>query len=219
MNENRSFHVALLFSILVHSVFFTGVPRMPFLPSRKATEQLKITYYKIKKEPKKEAVSKKSPPILEKLPEIKKEEILKKPKAPAKAKVQTGPSSRRVIAIKKQKEKRFETVVKEEQDEVKRATYISYYRAVREKIRQHADRNYPKRRSLEEGEVHLFFVVSSSGELLQVAVLDKKSVPDSLLRSIAINSVKDASPFPIFPKGMRQYQLTFNVVISFELNR
>jgi len=219
MNENRSFHLALLFSIVAHSIFFTGVPRLSFLPSRKATEQLKITYYKIKEEPKKEAISKTAPPILEKLPEIKKEEILKKPRPPVKNKTRDRPSSRRVIVVKKQKEKKFETVIKEEQDEVKRATYISYYRAVREKIRQRADRNYPKRRSLGEGEVYLSFVVSSNGELLQVAVLDKKSATDSLLRRIAINSVRDASPFPAFPKGMRQYQINFNVIISFELNR
>ena len=50
-------------------------------------------------------------------------------------------------------------------------------------------------------------------------IIDRRSADDSLLRNIAINSVKDASPFPVFPQGMNQYQITFNVIISFELNK
>ena len=62
----------------------------------------------------------------------------------------------------------------------------------------------------------LSFVVASSGELLLVKVIDERSARSPTLRKIAINSVRDASPFPSFPKGMSQYQITFNVIISFE---
>lgn len=220
MLENRIFQVSLLVSVLIHSVFFLGIPRMPFFPSRRSLESLKITYYRIKELPKKKTIPRKgAEPIARKLPEIKKEEILKPPRPAKKRTKKTEAKRRHVSAVEKAKEKKFETVIKEEQDDARKATYISYYRAVREKIRQYADRNYPRRRRLGAGEVFLSFVVASSGELLQVRVIDKGSTNDALLRNIAINSIRDASPFPSFPKGMGQYQITFNIIISFELNR
>jgi len=87
---------------------------------------------------------------------------------------------------------------------------------VREKIRRFADENYPGFRNLGKGEVYVSFVVTSSGELLQVRVVDDKSINNTVLRNIAVNSVRDASPFPTFPEGMGQYRITFNVIISFE---
>jgi len=196
---------------------FLGLPRLSFLPSRRSLENIKITYHKIKEKPTREKKTlKKTGPSLRKLPEIKKEEILRPPKAAAKKITKSKPRRKVVARREAAKEKKFETVVKEEQDDSKRATYISYYRAVREKIRQRADKKYPKKRNLAEGEVFLSFVVASSGELLQIRIVDEKSTRASSLRNMAINSVRDASPFPPFPKGMGQYQITFNVIISFE---
>jgi len=215
MADNKTLQLALLISILAHSVFFLGMPVMPFLPSKRSMESLKITYYKIKEMPEKKTMARKrAEPIARKLPEIKKEDILE-PAKPAKPRAE----ARRIVPGKKAEEKKFETVIKEEADEAKKATYISYYRTVRERIRQHADRNYPRRRGLGEGDVFLSFVVASSGELLQAGVVDRKSTDNPTLRRIAIDSIRDSSPFPPFPKGMGQYQITFNVIISFELNR
>lgn len=224
MDNSRSFQFALLVSILIHSVFFLTLPHMPFTPSKRSLEKIKIIYYKIKEKPpvKKVIMAKVEEPIVQKLPDIKKEDILKPEPLKAKAEQKQekkAPSVVKNIKETKVKEKEFEAVVKEEQDARKKATYISYYKAVREKIRRYADRNYPKNRNLGEGEVFLSFVIASSGELLQVKVVDEKSIQYPSLRNIAINSIRDASPFPPFPKGMSQYQITFNVIISFELNR
>ncbi|MBU3910971.1 MAG: TonB family protein [Candidatus Omnitrophica bacterium] len=192
---------------------------MPFTPSERALKKIEITYYEIK-EPavKKESASKKSDPVLNKLPDIKKEEILNPPKPIAKKPTEAKQPVKPVAEIIEAKEKTFEKVVEEEKDDAKKATYISYYKAVREKIRQHADRNYPIRKRVGRGEIFISFVVASSGELLRVKIIDEKSVDDRTLRGIAMNSIREASPFPPFPKGMRQYQITFNIVISFELN-
>jgi len=217
MSENRAFKFALLASILFHSVFFLTVPEMPFMPTRRSLEKIKITYYKIKEEPEKKKISsRKKKPIVRKLPKVTKEQVLKPPKDLAKKSRKAKREKRTTVALEKVKEKKFETVVKEEKDKRKKATYINYYRAVRERIRKHADRNYPKNRDLGEGEVFLNFIVSSSGELLQVRVVNRKSVKNPELREIAIDSVRDASPFPPFPKGMSQYRITFNLIISFE---
>lgn len=218
MPENKSFQLAVLVSVLLHSMLFMGLPRMPFLPSKRSLQTLEISYYKIKEMPKKQAIAKKAKPIVKKLPKVTKEDILN-PRAAAKNVKKAKQTPRQMTALKDAKEKTFAKVVEEEQDDAKKATYISYYRAVREKIRSWADRNYPKNKKLAEGEVFLSFIVASSGELLQVMVVDEKSVASRFLRKIAINSIRDASPFPSFPKGMEHYQITFNVIISFELNK
>ena len=217
MYDGKSFKIAVLISILIHSALFFSVPNLSFFPSKRSLENLKITYYKIKQEPKLKTVAKKkTEPIAEKLPEIKKEELLRPPK-PAKEEVKkVERAASHVKPVEKKEEKKFEAVVKEEKDDAKKATYISYYRAVREKIKQYADGNYLRNRRLGEGEVFLSFVVASSGELLQVKVVTERSVDDPLLRNIGMNSIRDASPFSSFPKGMSQYQITFNVIIAFE---
>jgi len=217
MPENKSFQFAILISILFHFVVFVGAPQMSFFPSRKSLDTIKITYYKIKEPPAK-LVGIKPQTIAPKLPDIKKEEILK-PAPDKTSEAVKKTESKPPETIKEVKEKRFEAIVNEEEDNAKKATYISYYRSVREKIRYYADKSYLRERSTGQGEVFLSFVVASSGELLQVRIIEARSVEDSLLRNIAINSIRDASPFPSFPAGMNQYQITFNVIISFELNK
>ena len=220
MAENKSFQLAVLVSVLLHSMLFIWLPHMPFLPSRRSLQTMEISYYKIKEMPEKQTIAKKAEPIVKKLPKVTKEDILKPPPRAAAKKVRKAEQEpRQMTALKDAKEKTFARVVEEEQDDAKKATYISYYRAVREKIREWADRNYPKNKKLAEGEVFLSFIVTSSGELLQVMVVDEKSVASRFLRNIAINSIRDASPFPSFPKGIGHYQITFNVIISFELNK
>lgn len=223
MPDNRTFKFALIASVLAHSVFFLAAPHMPFTPAKRAFEKIEITYYKIKELPVKNKPETKKAEIkprpLKKLPDIKKEDILRPPKPVAEKPREARAPVKPVAEAVKVKEKTFEKVIEEEKDTAKKATYISYYKAVREKIRQYADRNYPSNRRLGEGEVFLSFVVASSGELLKVKVIDERSSDNRMIRDIAINSIREASPFPSFPIGMGQYQITFNIIISFELNR
>ncbi len=245
MYENKSLQLAVLISIFLHFTIFLSAPYMGVLHEKQPLNPIKVAYFKIEEHPEK-LIGQKSeklagqkpespyhqvlPPMSpEALPEVRKEDIINPPLEPQPAEKQaqvkkeeptvetigSGSGSRAVIGGKG---KKFETVVNDEKDSGKKATYIGYYRLVREKIRYYADRNYIKAGSASQGEVFLSFVVTSSGELLHIMIIDRRSADDSLLRNIAIDSVKDASPFPAFPQGMNQYQITFNVVISFELN-
>lgn len=210
---------------------------MGVLPERHPIEPIKVAYLNPEevreKEPPKKIFGQKPgpyafPPVApEALPDVRKEDIANQPLEPRplnkpeqirkeEPTIETiGLGGRAVIGAKG---KKFETVVNDEKDVGKKATYIGYYRLVREKIRYYADKNYIKERSTSQGEVFLSFVVTSSGELLHIMIIDKRSAADPLLRNIAIDSVRDANPFPAFPQGMNQYQITFNVIISFELN-
>jgi TonB family protein len=99
-------------------------------------------------------------------------------------------------------------------DKINNASYISYYQIVREKIRRAAYQNYTR---TETGEVYLSFIISTEGYLREVRLVEEKSSFSPYLREIALRSIKEASPFPDFPKELDYPQLTFNVVISFEI--
>ena len=231
MSDNKPLQLAFLISMLLHFAIFLSAPYTGALPKKSPVKPIKVAYFKVKEQPKKVIGQKPGvgapyvlPPMApEALPEVRKEDIANpplpffKPEPKDQPTVETiGTSSRAVIGAKG---KKFETVVNDEKDSGRKATYIGYYRSVREKIRYYADRNYLKEGSASQGEVFLSFVVAASGELLHIIIIDAKSIEDPLLRNIAIDSIRDASPFPAFPQGMNQYQVTFNVVISFELNK
>ncbi len=93
-------------------------------------------------------------------------------------------------------------------------SYISYYQVVREKIRRAAYQNYTRG---ETGEVYLSFVISRDGYLKDVRLVEEKSVNNPYLRAVALRSVKDVVPLPDFPKDLDYAQLSFNIVISFEV--
>ncbi len=93
-------------------------------------------------------------------------------------------------------------------------SYISYYQIVREKIRRSAYQNYTHNQT---GEVYISFIISNDGFIKDVRILEEKTSALDYLKSIALKSVKDASPFPNFPKELNYPQLSFNIIISFEI--
>ena len=99
-------------------------------------------------------------------------------------------------------------------EKINNPSYISYYQLIREKIKRAAYQNYT---SSEVGEVYLSFIVSSDGYIRQARLVEEKSSPSAYLREIAMNSISSASPFPDFPKELDYPQLSFNVIISFEV--
>ncbi|MCU0665995.1 MAG: TonB family protein [Candidatus Omnitrophica bacterium] len=101
-----------------------------------------------------------------------------------------------------------------DQDKIKNPSYINYYQLVREKIRRAAYHNYVR---TETGEVYTSFIVANNGQINDVHVISEKSSASAYLGQIAIKSVREAGPFPSFPKELDYPQLSFNVIISFEL--
>ncbi len=213
MTETRSFQYALLISLLLHSILFARFPNVPFLPSRRVLEKIEVTYFKIQEPQRSQQVTRRSQTIAKKLPEIKKEEILES-KAQDKSKA-------KLEKLNEKKETSIESKPKESgevSEEIKKKPiYISYYRAIRERIKDCADRKFLKARNFPEGEVYLSFVVASNGELLELRVIDERSAENLFLKKAASESVREASPFPPFPEELNQSQINFNVIISFEL--
>ncbi|MDD2752621.1 MAG: energy transducer TonB [Candidatus Omnitrophica bacterium] len=92
--------------------------------------------------------------------------------------------------------------------------YISHSQIVREKIKRCLYQNYNR---TETGQVYLSFLLSKDGFLKNVQLSEEKSSHSGYLRQIALQSIRDAAPFPDFPKGLDYDELSFNVVISFEI--
>lgn len=93
-------------------------------------------------------------------------------------------------------------------------SYITYYQIVREKIRRSAYQNYTHN---ETGKVYISFVTSNDGFIKDTRMIEEKTTANDYLKSIALKSVRDASPFPNFPKELDYPQLSFNIIISFEI--
>ncbi len=93
-------------------------------------------------------------------------------------------------------------------------SYINYYQIVREKIRRSAYQNFTHN---ETGEVYISFIISNDGLIKDVRLVGEKTSANDYLKNIALSSVNDASPFPNFPKELDYPQLSFNIIISFEI--
>ncbi|MDP8265542.1 MAG: hypothetical protein P9M07_01205 [Candidatus Aceula meridiana] len=101
-----------------------------------------------------------------------------------------------------------------EAQQIKNPLYLDYYKEVRSSIRERAYVNYQQ---FDSGEVYLAFIVEASGELKQIRIIEERTKANQYLRRVSVQSVKEASPFPPFPEELKYPELSFNVVISFEV--
>ena len=92
--------------------------------------------------------------------------------------------------------------------------YVSYYQVIRERMMQKLKNLY--RYHYRKGDVHLLFNLRSDGSLTRFDIDRAKSTKDKTLVNIVTTSLKQASPFPHFPKGLDIPDVSFNVVISFK---
>ncbi|MBI3991252.1 MAG: TonB family protein [Candidatus Omnitrophica bacterium] len=227
MASDKTFVIALIVSIIVHGAVFLQNPSLNLnifnkdkkepttevsylKPSRKDKESPKeIT---TKKEPFSKLASKITANKMSPPPFIDKENIFNKSKGAISQKLVFAKpvfSKPDIIAVK-----RKITLPPVDLDKINNPSYISYYQIVREKIRRSAYQNYI---SAEVGEVFLSFLIFSDGSLKTVRLIEEKSSASAYLREVALKSIKEASPFPSFPKELDYPQLSFNVVISFEI--
>lgn len=92
--------------------------------------------------------------------------------------------------------------------------YVDYYQTIREMIRRSLIKNYSS--YYREGGVRVVFTVSRTGACDSVEIDGAKSSNDAMLRKIAIDSVRGASPYPQFPKEFNLPVLSFDLQITFK---
>ncbi|MFA7706580.1 MAG: hypothetical protein WCX91_05730 [Candidatus Omnitrophota bacterium] len=237
MNSDRLLRLTFVTSLVLHGILLLPGPNLnPLVPAPK--EQLiKVRYLKKEelqsKMPPKASVKSDSAKSLRKPnpflgldskiaktatgsqvppPYVEKEKVFKgskelSNKSPELAK--PAFSSPDMLAIK-----RRVNLPKIEMARINNPSYISYYQIVREKIRRSAYQSYTHN---EIGEVYMSFVISNDGYVKDIRLIDAKTSASDYLKGIALRSVRDASPFPNFPKELDYPKLSFNIIISFEI--
>ncbi len=225
MFSDRIFQVAIVVSLALHGAILLGNPNFSIFTPRQKEEAVEVSYIKEAKKPleeKRQSVSK-IEPFLKLPPKITADKrnpppFMEKQDTPGRNSSGNLPkptfnrpefSKPDIIAVKKKI-----TLPAVGLDKINNPSYISYYQIVREKIRRAAYQNYTR---TETGEVYISFIISNEGYLKEVRLSEEKSSSSVYLREIALRSVKDASPFPRFPKELDYPQLSFNIVISFEI--
>ena len=220
MFNEPAFKFALIISLLAHSAAIIGGPHMNLLSRNKNAVNPQIFYLKTaqsqqqKKLPQPIASQKShlaSPPKLLTPPSMKAPLINDNKGLLARKPDFTRPD---IIASSSSKRIGLENVDPKEINKVNNPSYISYYQIIREKIRRCAYQNYMR---ADAGEVYLSFVISDQGQLDNLRVIEEKSAPNNYLRQIAFKSVNEAAPYPPLPKELEYPQLSFNVIISFEV--
>lgn len=229
VNENKVLKVTLLISVIVHGSAIL-LPNIKFIASQDKFKNSELTYIKVK--PKEEVTLKKQVVSRDITPKAKpgsRENNLKQvpkwyelSKSTTAIRPQSSPGARDNILKKPELNKPDVIAVKKKialtpmgSNKINSPSYISYYQIVREKIRHAAYQNYT---SQDTGEVYLSFVVSSNGTLRKAKIMEDKSTPNPYLKEIAFRSLKSASEFPPFPKDLDYPELSFNVIISFEID-
>jgi periplasmic protein TonB len=101
-------------------------------------------------------------------------------------------------------------------EKISNPQYLTYNQSIRQKIMQRAYR-YIDNPHFQSGGVYLTFILARTGELREINIIENKTNANDYLRQVAIRSVREASPFAPFPQDLRYPELTFNVIISFEL--
>ena len=219
---DRIFQITLLISFFAHSVVLLANSGLQFHSRDRRVVPVEITYvrnkapeYKETSLPQKEEILKMVSRISVKNlppPFIRKEDMLKNNSAML---------SRNTDFVKPTVPKPDVTAVKKkinlppvDLNKIDNPSYLSYYQIVREKIRRSAYQSYTK---AETGEVYLTFLIARNGSLMDVRLNPERSSQSVYLKEVASRSIRVASPFPLFPKELDYPQLSFNVIISFEI--
>ena len=217
MFSNRHFRIALIISLITHATIFFKPPQLTFLPLRRKLNQIQLSYIREKDRPLSSRFDDKISPLkssrqasskeLRPVPIVKKEQIFKEVKnIPIKKPDFFRPE---IIAVKKKI-----TMPEFPDKKLTDPAYLDYYQTIRERIKRAAYQNYTR---LVNGEVYLSFIILNNGQIKDTKINEEKSSLHSYLKEIAEKSIYDASPFPNFPKDLNFPELSFNVIISFEV--
>ncbi len=219
--EEQIFKYAIILSLLAHFIFFLNLPNYAKNHSKRLFKNVEITYYNLKlqaKNPDSQSIKKDGRDFgREKSTEV----LLKKNTSVNTAIIDMSKLDDKFLVVNKQPAQITEVNMKRKvsvpalkSEKINNPLYQNYYQAVRSVIKKRAYANYSK---TDTGEVYLTFVLLSDGRLKQLQVIDERTSANDFLKDISLRSIKESSPFPAFPGDLNYPELSFNVVISYEV--
>lgn len=225
ITENKIFSYAIIASLLIHIVIFWNLAYTNIRFQKiKSPRVIKVTYASPKLQ--KKAVA--APPMLEKGMKI---DVTQQTKV-AKEEQKNISSflkdiskktddfirvSQKPKILEEKKIKRRVAVPAVETAQIKNPSYLSYYQVVRNRIKERAYANYESYGKPDSGEVYLTFILDANGMLKKINIIDDRTKANQNLRQISIRSVEESSAFPAFPPELSYPELSFNAIISYEV--
>ena len=226
---NNIFYIGLIISAVLHLMLIQIFSLHPFKKQQKTVKNIELIYKQLTPEKEKKTVQ-----------DIQEIEIVKKTPPPSKVKLlekdlgkfssiaDTIPDISKAperIELGRKKPPQIKTLdISEkitipvlEAEKMTNPRFLNYYQTIRKLIRERANQ-YKDTDNFETGEVYLTFVLSSEGSLLGAQVINQKTRASDYLKDFGLKSVREAGPFPPFPKEIQYPELTINIIISFNLN-
>ncbi len=102
-----------------------------------------------------------------------------------------------------------------ESEKINNPVYAAYSEMVRSRIKEKVYQNYDK---IERGSVYLTFILDNRGVLVVAKIIPEKTDASSHLQEISLRSLREASPFSSFFKGMTLPEYTFNIEIEYQVS-
>ena len=100
-------------------------------------------------------------------------------------------------------------------EKINNPVYAAYNEMVRDRIKEKVYENYDR---MERGSVYLTFLLDEHGVLKAAQIIQEKTNASEHLQEIAIRSLREASPFPPFLKGMNLIEYPFNIEIQYQVS-
>ncbi len=226
--ENRIIYYSLVGSCLIH-LCFLAVSYFILPPLNKAkVKSMEIRYHaqpkpKVVERPARiESVSnlKESRKVYAVSPKDLVEKQLTSPtflRDPAKLTRRIDVADKQPIKMSNLVEKRSVSVPVVVTQKITNPNYVGYNDRIRDKIRNRAY-FYIDDPQFQAGEVYLTFVITADGNLKDLQIIPQRSQANEYLQNVGLRSVKESSPFAPFPADLKYPELSFNVVISFEVS-
>lgn len=225
------FYYGLAASLFLHLAVIGGLSFLGALRAKvffKNFKPIEVTYQEIKKdqEPVKDAAFKevnviKQSPVPQRVDVVSRKADMFSPAfssikdiSKAAGKIETSPKKN--PEIKTLDIGRKITVPLLKAEKITNPKYLDYHQSIREKIKRRAY-SYVRHPGFASGEVYLTFVLASSGALSNIKIISEKTSANADLIGIGKSSVEESAPFPPFPEDLNYPELTFNVIISFEV--
>lgn len=226
--DNRIFYYSILISLCIHVVVITvlSIKRAQTLVTK--TKQMEVTYQDIKtKHSSNKESAFKDVKLVKEMPKPQTVKALSKEFGSSTMMQEkfhdltkpanTFQSSKVAVpTIAGLDKERKITIPLLKSEKISSPQYLSYNDSIRQRIRQRAYA-YVESEEFQSGEVYLTFALGSDGSLKDIKVIEQKTRASQFLKDLGIRSIREAAPFPAFPKDLNYPELTFNVVISFEV--
>jgi hypothetical protein len=107
------------------------------------------------------------------------------------------------------------SIVPIKSEKINNPVYAAYNEMVRDRIKEKVYANYDR---MESGSVYLTFLLDEHGVLKVAKIISEKTDASAHLQGISMRSLREASPFPAFLKGMDLTEYSFNIEIQYQVS-